>query len=274
MFSVIIKNHFKMCKNRWIISEIVILISCISFAFRDLNKQNIFGSDQLIDYVFSSLSNPFFIIFIIPILYVYIAGNFISSDYESGLITSYIIRAKSRVSYYISILMLLAIVSILIVFIWTLNLIIVGMSCGMIINGNSTYYLLVAVKSVNMSWFTLVILQISIIALGLISLGLIVNIASIFIKRVKPQFIILVILVYQAQEAYFANRYNVKYSLICQTMLDIHMEFVNFNPAVNGGISSSQCVSVIYSYIMYIALILVFGGLGYIFFLREDILKE
>ncbi|MEF9952969.1 MAG: hypothetical protein RR840_09020 [Clostridium sp.] len=271
MFRVIVKNHIRMGKNRWIISEAILLLVAIEFMYSYSGELSKKGIDPLFwDYIIDSLINSFFIIVIIPILYVIITGSLFADDIENGIITSYISRANNRFEYFISVLGLMLISAIVLTLLFLVNLVIVALVAGMAITDNTNYHLIDGAYKLGQNIWLLLITQISIVSLGITSIGVICNVVALFIRKFKCEIIIIMLLLYQGGEAYFHNRKMVKYSLIAQMKLDIHYPYILYHPT-DKVLTPEEYVSVMYCYSVFIGVILIFGLIGYLYITRSDI---
>lgn len=272
MFSVLLKSNFYLNKKKWIIAYGILLLSVIILKYihmDDLQTNNLL----FWDYAFKSLSYPALILYIVPIIYIFLIGDLISRDYEDGLILNYLVRSKYRASYIFYKVSIIAISSLVLIFMLISSLIIVGLFSSMSLVGQSNYYLVDGARSSNQGISLLGVIQTSLIFLGLTSIGVICVVVSLLFIKFKLQFVVILVLVFQGHQSYFVNRGNIKYSLTGQMVLDIHNPFIFFDNRIED-VFFPDSVSVLYSYFVYICLIVLFMILGNMFFARSNISRE
>lgn len=221
-----IKQYFSLRWKRWltiipIIFFFAILLKYIApLDFLPANKTLI-----LKDYIFASLSYPFYILFIAPLLYSYLIYDIVTKDYEGGYITFIISRIENRVSYFISKILLIIITANIYFFMNLFILIIVGLIFRLPLHGDSYHEVLNISYKLGLNIYNIFLIQYGIYFIGLIAIGISLLVISLLFNNGIYSIIFIVMCFIQSQEAFFNNHKNLKWSLIGQLALSKHYPF-------------------------------------------------
>ncbi|MCR1167415.1 hypothetical protein NE169_19065 [Clostridium botulinum] len=221
-----IKQYFSLRWKRWLTIIPIIFFSAVLLKylapidFLPANKTLI-----LKDYMFESLSYPFYILFVAPLLYCHLIYDIATKDYEGGYITFIISRIENRVSYFISKILLIIITANIYFFMNLFVLIIVGLIFRLPLQGECYSPILKTSYKLGLNIYSIFLIQYGIYFIGLIAIGISVLVISLLFNNGIYSMIFIVMCFIQSREAFFNNHKNLKWSLIGQLALSKHYPF-------------------------------------------------
>ncbi|NLP28388.1 MAG: ABC transporter permease subunit [Clostridia bacterium] len=98
-----LKKYFYCSRKKWFIAIIVLLVLSVILKYIVADEFLPTGEQLTFwDFIFASLSYPFTMLLVIPLLYCYLVADIITEDYEGGYVTFLLSRSSSRLEFFIS----------------------------------------------------------------------------------------------------------------------------------------------------------------------------
>lgn len=240
MISYSIYKYFCNNKKKWLFSILVLTI--VAILLRYIVSDDFLQNGQPLtfyDYIFSSMSYPFVIMLIIPLLYCYLASDIIINDFSGKYINFLITRTPNRSLYFISKVITVFFSSNLLLICYFSVLVFVGFIFHLPINEEYYYYTLVYALNSGKSILSLLVINYGLLLISLISLGTFLITISLLFNKSIYNYIAVILLIVQSHNSVFNNNSKIMFSPIAQSILSLHYPFNNGNTLTNYTVSHS-----------------------------------
>lgn len=220
-----IRAHFSWI--RWLIVWLVLWIFAIisiyvqPFDFLPPGKQLFLG-----DYLFSTLSSPLVIAFVIPLTYCYLISDLYIKDTEGEYIALIMTRLSNRTQYLFYKFFSIISSSLLFLFSFVILVVLTGLLFRLLWKG--PYYFQIIPNTETVNWIKLtqlLFIQANLILLLLVSLGLFTFALSLFFKHVVAGYAGVIALIVQGHGSIFDNHAGLIYTPLAQGVLVLHAPY-------------------------------------------------
>ncbi|NLZ49583.1 MAG: hypothetical protein GX895_12570 [Clostridiales bacterium] len=266
MISFNLKKYFYCSRKKWLIAIIVLLVLAVilkyivGYDFLPVGKQL-----TLWDYIFASLSYPFAMLLVIPLLYCYLVADIITKDYEGGYVTFLLSRSSCRLEYFLSKVIIIFVTSNIFFFIYLMILFLVGLIYGIPSNGASYFTVTSTILESGGTIFNAIIMQYSLFVTLLYLLGILSVTVSLIFNKSLYSYIFIAGLILHGHNTVFNNHNNLPYSPLAQGIMSFHYPF--YYRGLNNMTEISESIqrfSIGYSIVYLSLLLFVFFLVGFI----------
>lgn len=251
MIHYTVYEYFSNNKKKWINSILALFL--FGIVLRYIVYEDFLPAGEnltLYDYFFSSLSYPFIIILILPLLFCYLTSDIILSDFSDNYINFLTTRVANRASYFFSKVITMFVASNVFVISYMSILIILAFIFRLPLTGECYYSPIMLFEHTNKSIFLLLFIQYALILIFLITLGFLFIAISLFFRKSIYNFIIVIILITESHNSVFNDNSTIMFSPLSQGIFSLHYPFNMATTLTN--------YTIIYSirYLLFISIIL------------------
>lgn len=216
------------------------------------------------DFVFSSLSNPFMMVLMIPIIFCYLIGDLIVKDYDNGYITLIASRIPNRTAYFFAKFAVIIVAAALLFFGYLTILVALSLMFRLPFHGRLFFSVL---RSVDGHWSDILMLLITnaeLFILSLVALGLFILSLSLFFHHPIVGYVGVIALVLQSHDPVFNDHSKLLMTPFAQGILALHAPFYFYNVAGSPHQEILQRFTVLFSTLYCFAAFVIFLLLGWL----------
>lgn len=224
-------TFFEVTWKRWIIAFVILFGVAIGSKYSEPVIFLPAGEPLLLwDYVFSSFSNYFVMVLILPLLFCYLIGDMVIKDYEEGYIALLISRISTRAGYFVSKVVVIFIASLLLIIGYLLILLMVGLLFRLPWTGHYYYDVLLTVEVTWRSLLGLLVIQLGLSISSYVALGMFIVTLSLIFNHPVLCYAGIIALFIQAREPIFNGPATAfPYTPIAQGILILHAPYYYLN---------------------------------------------
>jgi ABC-type transport system involved in multi-copper enzyme maturation permease subunit len=199
-----LKKYFYCSRKKWFIAIIVLLVLSVILKYIVADEFLPTGEQLTFwDFIFASLSYPFTMLLVIPLLYCYLVADIITEDYEGGYVTFLLSRSSSRLEFFISKVIVVFISSNIFFLIYLMILALVALIYGLPFQGTFYFTVTSTILGSGGTIFNGMVMQYSLFVILLYVLGIILH----------------------GHNTVFNNHDNLLYLPLAQGILSMHYPF-------------------------------------------------